>query len=345
MADISVIIPCYNVELYIDRCLSSIVNQTLDLRFLQIICIDDGSTDNTLKHLQEWEAKYPEHLILIPCTVNGRQGMARNIGMQYCNTPWVSFVDADDWLEPDFFEKMYSIALQGNCDIVSCDQFRDPSCELVYLDHRSNGQKSGLIIIDSIQSRKSFIAGQSIAFTACSKLIRTSMLTENQIVFPENIAYEDYFWGNLLYFYANRVYILEEYLYHYFVNPSSTVLTKNSDHHIDILTISLMEWEEWQRRGFFDTYREELEFLFLNSCYFIFMKMLVMRYTEPSFSLFQLCRQLVSEHLPNYHNNIYADKYVTEFHKALLRPLLEPVTYPEFLELTNTAKEYWKYNR
>lgn len=344
MADISVIIPCYNVAPYIDRCLTSVINQTLDLSFFQIICVDDASTDNTWQYLQEWEARCPETIMIIHCDENGRQGKARNIAMEYCNTPWVSFIDADDWIEPDYFEKMYAIALQCQCDIVSCDQLRDPSRELTYLEHRENGKESGLIVINTITQRKAFIASESMYFTACSKLIRTELLADHQITFPENIAYEDYFWGSLLYFYAHRIFILEEFLYHYFVNPHSTALTKNADYHIDILTISLMEWEEWQKRNFFTDYKEEVEFLFLNSCYYIFMKMIIMRYDVPSFSLFQLCKQLVTEHIPDFFQNPYSKK-LTEFHKLLLHPLQHPLCRSDFYKLAESAKEYWKYNR
>lgn len=345
MADISIIIPCYNAAPYINRCLTSVINQTLPLHFLQIICVDDASTDDTWQHLQRWEQSYPDNIIIIHCDANGRQGTARNIGMQYANTPWVSFIDADDWIEPDFYEKMYSIALQCDCDIVSCDQLRDSSPTLTYADNRMNGRESGLIIIDTVLKRKSFIIGESMALSAPCKLIRTSLLTDNQIIFPENITYEDIFWGSLLLLYANTVYILEEYLYHYFVNPGSTILTKNADHHVDILTISLMEWQEWSRRGFFKDYKDELEFLFLNSCYFIFMRAVAMRYDTPSFSLFQLCKMLVTEHIPDYHKNPYADKSVTEFYKLLLEPLLQPLSKTDFFALTETAKKYWQYKR
>lgn len=344
MADISVIIPCYNAASYIDRCITSIQNQALPLSLLQIICVDDASTDDTWQHLQKWEALCPDLITIIHCDTNGRQGTARNIGMQYCSTPWVSFIDADDWIEPDYFEKMYAIALQCQCDIVCCSQLRDPSPTLTYSENRSNGRESGLILLNTLSQRKLFIVGKSMGLTACSKLIRTDFLRDHQIVFPENIAYEDILWGSLAYFYADRVYILEEYLYHHFVNTGSTVLAKNADYHSDILTISLMGWQEWQKRNLFQDYKDELEFLFLDSCYFIFMKMLAMRQDVPSFSLFQLCKELVTIHIPDFQSNPYADK-LTKFHKLLLDFLSKPLNRSEFLKLTEMTKEYWKYNR
>ena len=82
MKKISVIIPCYNVERWVDRCLTSIIRQTTGINELEIICIDDASTDNTWEHLQEWEQRYPENILLIRQEVNRRQGTARNIGLR-----------------------------------------------------------------------------------------------------------------------------------------------------------------------------------------------------------------------------------------------------------------------
>lgn len=344
MANISVIIPCYNAAPYIDRCLTSVINQTLDLSFFQVICVDDASTDDTWRHLQEWEARCPNTVIIIHCDDNGRQGRARNIALEYCNTPWVSFIDADDWIEPDYFEKMYAIALQCQCDLVSCDQLRDPSRELTYSAHRENGKESGLVILDTIVQRKKFIASEVLGTSPCGKLIRTNLLIDHQIFFPENITYEDNFWSSLLLFYIRKIYFLEEYLYHWFVNPNSTILTRNADYHVDILTVSLISWNEWRARGFFNEYKDELELIFLNYSYFIFMKMMVMRCDTPSFSLFQLCRSIIAEHVPDFSQNPYAEK-LKEFHKLLMEFLEQSPDRTDFYKFAESAKEYWKYNR
>lgn len=343
MADISIIIPCYNAAAYIDRCLTSVINQTLDLSFFQIICVDDASCDDTWLHLQEWEKRYPDTITIIHCDENGRQGRARNIAMEYCTSPWVSFIDADDWIERDYFEKMYAIALQCDCDLVSCNQYRDPSQELTYLKERESGRESGLIRINTVAQRKAFIASESVRHTACSRLIRRKILTEHEIIFPESVTYEDLLWGSVLNFYVEKVYILEEYLYHYYLNPSSTILKKNADYHIDILTVSLMAWQEWQNRNFFADYRDEAEFLFLNFCCFIFMKMIVMRYDIPPFSLFQLCKELVAEYIPDFFQNPYAQK-LTEFHRLLVHSLQQPLCRADFDKLAESAKQYWKHS-
>lgn len=83
MNKISIIIPCYNVEKYIDRCLESIEKQTIGIETLEIICLDDKSVDGTLDKLHEWEKRYPDNIVVVELPDNGRQGCARNIGLSY----------------------------------------------------------------------------------------------------------------------------------------------------------------------------------------------------------------------------------------------------------------------
>ncbi|MCR4674481.1 MAG: glycosyltransferase, partial [Lachnospiraceae bacterium] len=109
---ISVIIPCYNVEKWIDRCLESVICQTIGLDKMEILCIDDCSSDSTLLKLKAWEERYPEHFIIIESSENGRQGTARNIGLSYATGEWISFIDSDDWVEKDYLEQMLTIGQQ-----------------------------------------------------------------------------------------------------------------------------------------------------------------------------------------------------------------------------------------
>ena len=83
MAEISIIIPCYNVEEYIDRCLESVVAQTIGLDMLEIIVINDASTDNTLNKLYQWERRFPQNIMEITYEENQRKGGARNIRLEY----------------------------------------------------------------------------------------------------------------------------------------------------------------------------------------------------------------------------------------------------------------------
>lgn len=134
MRKISVIIPCYNVAHYIDRCITSVIAQTIGMEQFEIICIDDASTDDTWSHLQRWETLFPNHVLLYRQEVNRRQGAARNIGLQCASGEWITFVDADDWLEPDYLEQLYAPTAQYACDVVCCGRIADTSEVLTYAD-------------------------------------------------------------------------------------------------------------------------------------------------------------------------------------------------------------------
>lgn len=341
MADISVIIPCYNVASYIDRCLTTITSQTIGIESLEIICIDDASTDETWQHLQTWEQNYPDNIILVHCNKNGRQGTARNIGLQYASADWIAFIDSDDWVELDYFEKLYQVTLLGDCEVVSCQNERDFSTSMTFFEDRKTDKENRFMLIDTIEKRKLFFNLQSAGFAAWGKIIRKSLLIDHEIYFPENLAYEDSYWGPLLHFYIQRVYLVEEKLYHYFVNTKSTVLQKDADYHTDWLTVQSMKWDAWVSRGFLDNYREELEYDFLCTCYLGFLKILFLRYTTPSYSLYQLVKEITSERVSDYRQNTYIGQGLTEFYHTLLESLLLPLNREQFQQLADYAKACW----
>lgn len=339
MAIISVIIPCYNVESYIDRCLKSVISQHVGRTALEIICVDDASTDGTWEKLQAWERSFPEQIILVHCEQNGRQGTARNVGLHYSTCDLVAFLDADDWIEPDYLEKMFRIYRKHDCDLVVCRMERDYSHELTLFQDRSTGKESHHVIIDSKEKRNYFVIFNSMENSACARLIRKSLLMDNQLFFPEYLAYEDTFWGSLLHLYTSKVYFLEEKLYHYYVNPDSTVLAANLDYHPDLLTVQNFLWREWERRGFLNQYREALEYDYLHSCYFSFIKILAFRYDRPSYSLFLLLKEMVSDKLNRLEDNQFIKEAAfPELYRLLLESLTANLTKADFQKLIENVR-------
>lgn len=342
MFNISVIIPCYNVASYIDRCFTSIVNQTIGMNSLQIICVDDASTDDTWLHLLQWEQHFPDNIILIRFKENMRQGAARNIGMQYANTPYVAFIDADDWIEPDYFSIMYTYAEELGCEVVCCAYERDNSTELTYLSNRRTSAQSRYLVIDSPEKRETFLHFKSMGYSSHCKLIRTDFLTDHKIYFLEGLAYEDNFWCSILHLYVKHVFIIEEKLYHYFVNDASTIMRQNADYHSDYITVYLKIWEEWKRREFYPAYRHALEYDYLYSFYLCFLRIAIIRYNPPSFSLFLLLKQLFLEKVPDWRTNPYLNEHLDDFHKLMLQSLATPMGKEDFLLFTEHAKLYWQ---
>ncbi len=113
MRKISVIIFCHNVASYIDQCMVSVTTQTIGLDNLEIICVDDASSDDTWTHLQKWEQLFSEQVLLIPMEMECGQEMAENIALQYASGDWIAFIDAKHFLDLDQFERLYKAAENG----------------------------------------------------------------------------------------------------------------------------------------------------------------------------------------------------------------------------------------
>ena len=114
---VSIIVPVYNVEKYLRKCLDSLVNQTL--KDIEIICINDGSTDDSLNILQEYAREH--HNVVVIDQENQGVSIARNNGINKAQGDYIGFVDPDDWVEPDMFKILYEKAVKTGVDIVECD--------------------------------------------------------------------------------------------------------------------------------------------------------------------------------------------------------------------------------
>ena len=117
MIKVSIVIPVYNVQKYLHECLDSLINQTL--KDIEIICINDGSTDNSLNILKEYALK--DSRIKVIDKENEGQGIARNLGIELAQGEFIGFVDPDDWLEPEMLEMMYNQAKVLFSQVVICD--------------------------------------------------------------------------------------------------------------------------------------------------------------------------------------------------------------------------------
>ncbi len=333
MAEISVIVPCYNVEKYIDRCMESLVNQTIGLDNLELILVDDASTDCTLEKLKEWEARYPESIILISYEENIRQGGARNVGMQYASGDYIGFVDSDDWVEPDMLEIMLGEMIKNNRDIVYCRFYRDSGREVK--EHKLDGTVAHLFV-DNEEKRREFIRSNCLGYGVWDKIYRRDFLERNHIYFPEQVAYEDIFFSGLYYLYAERITIVNYELYHYFVNEESTVLRKNAEYHDDILKVTKARVEEYKRRGVWERYHDEIELDVLMAGYLAALKVMFLRYDKVPYEMFcEICAYMNQE-FPDIEGNPYIEKYVPEKYRILIGLLKTQVSEEELGQIAES---------
>ena len=227
---ISVIIPCYNVSMFIDRCMESLEKQTIGIDNLEIILINDASKDATLGKILLWEMKYPESIIAIPLQENVKQGAARNIAREYCTAEYIAYLDADDWIVPNAFEKIYRVAKQNNADLVNYLSRQvyvgpdkdDPSTK--------SGKPDRFAEIKTPKERLDFFMSDCPLLRGCwDKLFRRDFVEKYDMKFAEGVFDEESLFTTPAYMHFRRIYLLNEYLHRYYQNPISSTYNLSRD--------------------------------------------------------------------------------------------------------------------
>lgn len=229
MPKISIIIPVYNAEKYLRECLDSIINQTL--KDIEIICINDYSTDNSLQILQEY-AKNDNRIKILKGKKTGAGG-ARNVGLEIATGEYITFFDADDFLEKNSYEKIYNNAVTNNSDIVVFDYDK-------YISTTKQYYKNEILYIPDNLSEKVFSIDNypKIIFTnlsnrVCNKIFKTSMIKENNISFQEIIYANDVYFCRSALFIAKRISILKDILFHYRVGITTNLQSNKNKYPIE----------------------------------------------------------------------------------------------------------------
>ena len=219
--DVSIIIPVYNVQKYLSACLDSVARQTIKSK--EIIVINDGSTDRCYEILTEYKKKYPEMIIINQ--KNRGISETRNAGLKAARGEYIAFVDSDDFIELNMFEKMYEAAKRENADIVICNYilYNEMSHNQKSNEQKIEGtSKEGYI--DKIDALKRFLLNDIKAY-AWNKLHKRELFTENNILFPDFIVCEDTPVSFLLLACSNKIYLMNEPLYYYRQRESSLTTT------------------------------------------------------------------------------------------------------------------------
>ena len=188
---ISVIVPVYNVERYLEKCIESICCQTF--KDLEIILVDDGATDRSGAICDEWSRRDPR--IRVIHKENGGLSDARNAGIEIASGTWYMFVDSDDTITPDTIERLYKAATQHQCEMAVCNIVRiydDGVTEPFY------NPISELTVLDGNQRFETLKQP-----SACNKLFRAELFRD--VRFPKGKFYEDTFVYHILAHRANRI--------------------------------------------------------------------------------------------------------------------------------------------
>ncbi|MGP8024228.1 MAG: glycosyltransferase family 2 protein [Methanobacterium sp.] len=253
---ISIIIPVYNVDKYLKQCLDSVINQTL--KNIEIICVNDGSTDNSSQILKEYAKK--DDRINVINQENAGQGAARNTGLTYAKGDYIGFVDSDDWVDITMFEKFYKNAKFHESDIVmgpilivneSKEEFKDFSYyDLNYFNEDFNNS------VFNYKKTKEFIL--RIAVTVYNKIYKTELINKINAKFPEGLIFEDNPFFYQTYLNAKNVSLIREYLYFHRVNRPNSIVTKANERFSDMIKIKNLNIKNFSSLTNFKDYEIDL---------------------------------------------------------------------------------------
>ena len=210
---ISVITPIYKTEQYLDKCLTALVNQTLpDIEF---VWVDNGASDECRNIIAKYADKH-QHIKVVHLLQNKGYGGAMNAGLEVATGDYIGFCDSDDWVDTDYFEKLYNAATQNNADIAFTEYL------LEYPDKQKKSEHiTNLQIAESVSEKVNVLKDGAI----WDKIFKRSLLNENNIRFPEHST--SYFEDNLLLFpaamYANKIVLINTTNYHYWQRENSVV--------------------------------------------------------------------------------------------------------------------------
>lgn len=252
---ISIIVPVYNVEKYLESCISSVLDQSyIDW---ELILIDDGSLDKSPEICDKY-AQSDKRIKVVHKTNEGAS-VARNIGLDIASGEYITFLDSDDCLHKDYLRKMLDCLLENNADIVQCDFGR----ELSVFENITANKLSGFLCNNQEVFLKEFAN-----IILCAKLYKKDLW--DSVRMPKGKFYEDDFTTWKLYYKANRIFISSEKLYFYRVNPTSTMAQHRKKIHLDFIDAYNERISFFKDKG--DRALEgcsRLQFakaLFLNSC-------------------------------------------------------------------------------
>lgn len=309
---LSIIVPVYNVEQYLKRCLDSILNSTF--QDFELIIINDGSTDKSEKIILEFINDYKDKIIYLP-QENAGVSVARNVGIKAATGKYIAFVDCDDYIESNMFELMVAKMEQDNFDIVSCD------AKMVY-----EGSKDSKIVSSGYTQdlyHKNRIRETMPTFypVMWNKIYKTELVKKFE--FTSGVWYEDMEYLLKLYPHINSIGVVKQPLYNYLQRKNSITYTYN-DKLYDIINNMERVIECYKLERVYEEYKSELEYLYVRYAFITFPKRLAKCKDKIKYNKgIEFAFRKVNEYFPDYKKNRYLKlmgikgKYIKQFNRFL----------------------------
>lgn len=270
MIKVSIVIPVYNVEGYLSECLDSLINQTL--KDIEIICINDGSTDNSLEILNDYAQK--DNRIKVIDKENEGQGVARNLGIELAQGEFIGFVDPDDWVEPEIYEQMYNQAKKLSSQIVLCDYKKyleddDKFIDVNIFRKAVSLTKSKAVKIQTGENLDKKLLDSSILVSpsyTINAIYEINLLKNNDIKYSNLRCYEDVLFNLKTRVLAQRISYINSAFYCYRIRTSST-LRANDKRYIDLINIIGLVKDYLKEQNLLEYYQYNFDYFCVSNVY------------------------------------------------------------------------------
>ncbi len=331
MEKISVIVPIYNSEKFLDKCINSIVNQTY--KNIEVILIDDGSKDESKKICKKY-VKKDARVRLIECSNSG-VSHARNIGLENSSGDYLFFVDSDDWINLDTLERMILVAKKSNVDVVKCNYYNN------YIDNKEQVNElnitnceENLSILDSKKIKELF-ANTYILNVVWGELISRKTLKncrfEDRLIYGEDLLFNFQVLKN-----TDRVLLMKDSYYHYLINQAGT--NQNYDYNVLIKKIENLNYVYNKIIDFYDE-KEKISYKYLKE---VIDNLRKISFTQNKMKLINeiVFKEINCENFKEACQNVNLKKVNTKYKLSII--LLKKNKYKIFVILSNILyKNIW----
>ncbi len=292
---ISVIIPVYNVYDYLDKCLSSLVNQT-DTNF-EVIIVNDGSTDDSQKIIDKYVSENANMHSYIK--ENGGLASARNYGLKKATGDYILFLDSDDYYELNTIEVLKKEA-QNDDDIITFQMYIDENNKIT----EQNMEMEEFVFSENIPASKRLLLYNP---SACDKMFKKELFVKNDFEFIECTYYEDLGTIPLLAMYTDKIKFTKHYLYHYLKRENSTMNKVKYNAKIeDIFLMIERIATTFKAKKLYDKYKEEIEYIYIHHL----LRAASIRFLNyDKYDMVDKIRKIIKENYPKFKENKYFQKY------------------------------------
>ena len=305
MIKVSVIVTVYNVENYIEKCLNSLVNQTLE--DIEIIIVNDGSKDNSENIIKSFLSRYPQKIKYLK-KENGGLSDARNYGIPYATGEYIAFLDSDDYVELDTYENMYNLAKKENSDMVECNFIWEYP------------QKIKIDIGKKYSGKHEMI--EKIRVVAWNKLIKRQVIEKSKIQFPKGYRYEDVEFTYKLIPYLENISFLEEPCIHY-IQRQNSISNMQNERTKEIFVVLNNVIKYYKELEIYEEYKDELEYVYTR--YLLcssLLRMVKIKEKKTRKEILNLTWENLNKNFPNWKcnkilkkNKSIKDKYIKSVNK------------------------------